>query len=48
MQDPLAVTGSWGTCAMPCPPHCSADITDDCVVNVKDLLMVLNTWGARP
>ncbi len=51
VNDLLSVINSWGNCASPCPPHCSADIAPaggDCRVNVDDLLAVINGWGACP
>lgn len=51
VADLLAVITTWGTCALPCPPHCASDIAPpggDCAVNVADLLMVITNWGACP
>jgi hypothetical protein len=31
-----------------CVPRCFADLNDDDVVNVDDLLMVINSWGPCP
>ena len=31
-----------------CPVACEADVNSDDVVDVLDLLMVINMWGACP
>lgn len=48
INDLLEVIGAWGVCPAPCPPHCNADITDDCDVNINDLLAVIGGWGLCP
>jgi hypothetical protein len=48
IDDLLAVINGWGSCATPCPPHCVADVTQNCEVNIDDLLVVINAWGACP
>lgn len=51
VADLLAVITGWGSCPIPCPPHCAADIAPtggDCAVNVSDLLKVITAWGACP
>ena len=52
VNDLLAVITNWGSCALPCPPRCAADLspatTGDCAVNVNDLLLVITNWGACP
>lgn len=45
VADLLAVISAWGSCAGPCPPRCSADVTANCVVSVADLLAVISAWG---
>ena len=49
VNDLLAVITSWGSCPIPCPPRCAADIAPipagDCAVNVNDLLAVITNWG---
>ena len=32
----------------PCPDACPADLNGDCVVGVKDLLILLGNWGPNP
>ena len=44
-QMPAALTA--GTYDLPLPP-CPADVTGDQMVNVNDLLVVINAWGACP
>ena len=50
--DLLAVINGWGSCVLPCPPRCAADIAPwpggNCAVDVVDLLSVINNWGACP
>lgn len=51
VTDLLAVIGGWGSCTLPCPPNCPADIAPgngDCAVNVTDLLAVISGWGPCP
>lgn len=52
VTDLLAVITAWGSCPLPCPPRCAADIAPpgagDCAVNVNDLLAVITAWGACP
>lgn len=52
VADLLAVIGTWGSCPLPCPPRCPADIAPigigDCAVNVADLLTVISSWGPCP
>lgn len=52
INDLLAVINTWGSCPLPCPPRCAADIsppaTGDCAVNINDLLDVINSWGPCP
>ena len=52
VNDLLAVITSWGSCPLPCPPRCAADIdpiaTGNCAVDVNDLLRVITSWGACP
>jgi hypothetical protein len=51
VADLLSVITTWGSCAIPCPPHCATDIAPpggDCAVGVADLLKVITSWGACP
>ena len=54
VNDLLAVITTWGSCPLPCPPRCAADIAPlgppqgNCAVDVNDLLAVITTWGACP
>jgi hypothetical protein len=48
IDDLLTVINGWGSCAQPCPPHCAADVTQNCTVNIDDLLAVINAWGNCP
>lgn len=48
VQDLLAVIAAWGSCPLPCPPTCAADVNHDCQVNVQDLIAVINVWGFCP
>ena len=45
-QTPLAaLLAEWGACDLPCPPHCPADLDDDCVVGINDFLLLLANWS---
>ena len=52
VNDLLAVITNWGSCPLPCPPRCAADIdpigVGNCSVDVNDLLRVITSWGACP
>ena len=36
---------AWGPCQGPCPPHCPADLDDDCQVGIVDFLLLLANWS---
>lgn len=44
ITDFLTVLGTWGPCADPCPPYCSADFNADCEVGIEDFLVVIGNW----
>ena len=43
--DFLELLASWGPCARPCPPSCTADLDGDCTVGITDFLLLLGNWG---
>lgn len=47
-DDLILLIGSWGSCPLPCPPRCLADIAPpggNCIVNTDDLIVIITNWG---